>query len=178
METRLGEARPGGAVSLADVRLLRRLRVGDADALDEVWTRWKGPVWAVCRVMVANRTHAVQLLARLYLDLSTQARGWPDDLPICCSFAGWLLERMSTELELPVAGGIPAAIPAVTAAPDPGSASDRLGELPPELRLVYVVDLMFRCSAAMTAQASGWSEQDIRSARSAAAWRLVAVEGA
>lgn len=166
------------AISLADVRLLRRLRTGEPAAVAELWGAWRGKLWAVCQAMAPERADAVALLASLYGQLPAAARGWREDRPICCLLAGWMLPLIARALELPPVSGIhsppPARVQRVGAAALPA----RLAALPPALRLVYLVDLMFCCPAATTAELSGLAEDQVRAARSAAAWSLVAAPAA
>lgn len=174
----MAEPAPGPAISLSEARLVQRLRRGEPAALQELWARWRGPVWAVCRSMSADRASGVQLLAGLYAELGAQARAWQEDQPLCCAVAAWVLTGVKRELQLPDPTGIHAPLPDAAQRVDRPTAQRRLASLPPEIRLVYLVDLMFRCPASLTAELTGWSEDQIRAARANAAWALVAAEGA
>ena len=174
----MAEPAPGPAISLSEARLVQRLRSGEPAALRELWTRWQGPVWAVCRAMADDRAAGVQLLARLDAELGAQSRSWQEDRPLCCAVAAWLLTSLKRELQLPDPAGIHSPLPGAVQRVDQQSAQQRLSALPPETRLVYLVDLMFRCPASLTAELTGWSEDQIRAARANAAWALVAAEGA
>lgn len=128
--------------------------------------------------MTADAAHARALLQDVYACLPMAARGWSLDAPVCCQLSQLLWERLHRALELAEPVGISVTPPTTTAAPSLATVSSRLAAVPPELRVIYLLDLFFRCPAATLARLSGWSEQDVRNARATVAWRLVAGEGA
>jgi len=161
-------------VSLADARLLTRARSGDPRATAEVWTNWRNPLWSVCRAMAADKAEAIELLKELYADLPRAVRGWARDEPLCCLVATWAFRRLHASLELTDLTGIAVTVPETVATPDAALVSERLDRISPQVRLVYLIDLFFGCPASTTADLLGVSEQDIRQARSSAAWSMVA----
>lgn len=161
-------------VSLADVRLLNQARSGDPAAVRQLWTQWRTPMWSVCRSMAADKAEAVALLQALYAELPLAVRGWARDEPMCCLVGTWVFRRVSASLELERVAGIEVHAPQTVCAPTRADAAVRIARLSPPVRLVYLVDLFFGCPASTTAALLGVDELDLRHARSAAAWSVVA----
>lgn len=158
---------------MQDSRLIARLRHGEPQALAQLWDQWKGPIWSLCRGMGTDPDQARLLLQDVYGVLPTAARGWSLDAPVCCQLSKLLWQRLAGILELQAPVGIQASPPDRTCTPARADVAARLAAVPPELRLIYFLDIFFRCPAATLAHLSGWSEQDVRKARAKVAWALV-----
>ncbi|NOY25931.1 MAG: hypothetical protein GXP62_08680 [Oligoflexia bacterium] len=163
------------AVSMQDARAISRLKAGDGAALTDLWTRWKTPIWSLCRGMASDVEHARELLRDIYVHLPPAARGWSLDAPVCCQVSALVWSRLQRRLELRAPDGIDVHIPDHAAAPSRTVIAGKLAAIDPELRVIYLLDVFFRCPAATLARISGWGEADIRTARAAAAWQLVTV---
>jgi len=172
------EAAIAGAVPLDDARLIARLRRGDPAALSELWEGWKTRVWAICRGMATDTDQARALLQDLYGTLPGTVIGWSLDAPVCCQLSRHTWSRLHACLELETPAGIPLSVPDQTRAPAAAEVGARLAEVPPELRVIYLLDIFFRCPAATLAALSGWQERDVRNARAMVAFHLVSTGGA
>lgn len=128
--------------------------------------------------MADDPQHARLLLQDLYGALPVAARGWSLDAPVCCQLSSLVWQRLSRTLELSAPIGIQASLPDETRAPSRQEVAARIAAVPPELRLIYFLDIFFRCPAATLARLAGWSEQDVRQARAKVAWALVCDEPA
>ncbi len=166
----------GAVVDLAERRLIARLRRGEPGALAELWGRWGPAAWSVCAAMAGGPGDeaAKRLLLRVYEALPREAAGWTPDRPLSCRIAGLVYRVVVDGLELRARTGIEAAVPTRFAAPAVPEIAGRIAALEPYLRLVYLLDVFFDCPAAALAELAGVAEPDIRAARAAAAWALVA----
>lgn len=165
-------------VTIADLRLIERLQRGDPAAFQQLWGQWRDPAWTACRAMTTSRDAAVALLTVVYRDLPRAVRGWDRQTPPCCLFGAHVFATIHREMELPPIRGIEAHIPPGVRAPSPDDVRHRLGSLDPAVRLVYVADLFFGCASATLSGLVGVDEQELRNARTAAAYALVAEGGA
>lgn len=164
------------AVSLADVRLLKRAQAGEPAAHAQLWADWRDTIWSTCRAMTASDVTARALLDAHYQHLPTAVRQWPRDQPLCCLVAHWSHARIHQFLQLPPLTGI--TMPAATRAAPP-LAKDiptRLALVPPAIRLVYLLDLFYGCPAPTMASLLGVAETELRLARATAAWTLLTPE--
>lgn len=164
-------------VSIADMRLIQRLRQGEPDAFGVVWNTWRGRAWSACRAMTEDRDGAVALLSAVYRGLPRAVRGWDAAYPLCCLVSTHLYRTIREDLELLPLSGITVAVPTEVRAPDADQARARLHRLEPSVRLVYIADLFFGCSASILAELAQETEQDLRDARAVAAY-AVATGGA
>jgi hypothetical protein len=166
-----------GTIALGDVRLGRRLRVGEPAAFQILWLKWRDQCWSVCSAMSHDRAESVALLGGVYTGLPGVFRGHPGSCPLCCLVAGHVYSVVQRNLELPPLGGIGINVPSAVDTPDSALAARRVAAMSPNLRLVYLVDLFFGCPAANTAALTGANEDDVRAARSTAAWSVVSAGG-
>lgn len=166
-----------GPVPIEDARLISRLRAADRGALDELWVSWRAPTWAVCRGMGGEPERARALFDDIQAQLPGAVRGWSLESPVCCQLSRLVWRRLEARLELPRPAGIEASVPARTATPSRDEVARRLSRVPPELRVIYLLDVFYRCPARTLAALSGWAELEVRKARAAVAWALVAEEG-
>ncbi len=157
-----------------EVRLIRRLRDGDAAAFQELWGAWRDRCWSTIRPMVASREEAVMLLRDVYLGLPGAVRGWPDDVPLCCLVGCHVYSAVRRGLELPSIAGIQAHVPPSLAVPNSDGVARKISTMPASVRLTYLVDLFFGCPAATTAALLNEDEGQLRQARSQGAWAVVA----
>lgn len=166
-----------GTLSLADARLVRRLRSGETAAFQALWAAWRDRCWSVLRPMAASREEAVGLLRAVYLGLPQAVRSWPTDTALCCLVGGHVFRVARCELELPPITGIDAPVPLALSAPDREGVARRVAAMPANVRLTYLVDLIFGCPAATTAALVGEDEHQLRLARAQGAWSIVAPAG-
>ena len=160
-------------VSLADRRLVERLRRGEPGAADELWVARRDAVWAVCRAMADSRDAAVALLQQVYLELPRAGRGFDPQAPVCCGVAAWLWRDIGGLLELPPLVDIEPVPPDRHAELSPAQVVGRLGALEPNVRLVYLIDLYFGCPVGRLAELVAIAEPDLRAARTQAVWGLL-----
>lgn len=160
-------------VSLADVRLLTRAKAGEPAAIAQLWQQWRNPMWSVCRAMATDKAHAIELLRTLYAELPSVVRGWARDTSLCCHVATWVFRRLGAMLELPALPSIDVQAPQMVQVPSRTEASQRIAQLSPRVRLVYLIDLFFGCPASTTAALLNVDELDLRHARASAAWSMV-----
>lgn len=165
------------AVSLAEARLLQRLRRGEPAALQVVWDDWKHAIWSICKAMDADPEGARALLLAVYRDFPSAARGWEHEHALCCQVGALVYSVLSEALSLPVLLDFSPELPSEVADPTPEQVLQRIAEIPPLHRLVYLVDLFFHCPSAETSSILGISEMALRHARTQAAWALVASRG-
>lgn len=165
-------------VSIVEARLVQGLRRGDPAAFDALWTRWKRPIWSLCNGMADDRAHAQALLQDIYGALGTDCRGWSPDVSLCCHVSSLVYQRLQQRLELPQLDGIDIDVPEHTGTPTRADVQARLRAVPPELRVVYLLDVFFRCPAGTLSQLLQCEENDVRHARARVAFALVAQGGA
>lgn len=173
----MGGMRSTGMPSLSEARLVRRLRAGEPGAFRDLWGEWRDRCWSVIRPMVASREEAVALLRDVYLGLPQAVRGWPMDTPLCCLVGCHVFRQVRQRLELAPIAGIQADVPQEVTAPDREGVARKISTMPANVRLIYLADLFFGCSAGTTARLVGEDEDQIRLARSQAAWTVVASAG-
>lgn len=161
-------------VSLADARLLHAARSGAPHAAAAIWKQWRTPIWSVVLAMTQDKARALAELRELYQDLPSAARQWSPQEDLCCHISAWVFRRLQHSLELPEVAGIEVVVPHAVASPTQSQAAERIRSLAPQIRLVYLIDLFFRCPASVTAGLLGIAENDLRHARSNAAWAVVA----
>ena len=159
--------------SLADRRLLHRLQAGEPAAFAALWADWRDAAWSACRAMQPDRDRAVGLLTRIYRELPRSARGWDARHPLCCLMGAHVFQSLGAALQLDLPAGIDPDIPPSVRAPTPQEVQARLSSLDPAVRLVYVADLLFGCPATTLAALLAVDEQQLRAARSAAAFAVV-----
>lgn len=159
---------------MADARLIQALRRGEG--LDRLWQDWGPPTWSICLGMAPDRARARELLADIARSLPLAVPGWSLDASICCQMSKLVWQRISIRLELPAPASIEIEAPARTATPTSDQLRRRLAACPPEHRVIYLLDLYYRCPSAVLAELSGWGEEQVRAARAAVAWSLVAEE--
>lgn len=160
-------------VSLAERRLVERLRRGEPAAVDELWMAQRDAVWAVCRAMAETQDGAVALLRQVYLDLPRAGRGFDVQAPLCCGMAAWLWRDIGGLLELAPLRGIEPVPPDRHAALASTQVVARLGALEPNVRLVYLLDLYFGCPVGRLSDLVALPEADLRAARTQAVWGLL-----
>lgn len=166
-----------GAIPLDDARRLAGLRRGDPGAVADLWDEWKTRLWAICRGMAADPDQARVLLADIHHSLPSAVIGWSLEVPICCQLARHTWSRLHRHLQLAEPDGITLSVPDRTRSPAASEVAARLAELPPELRVIYLLDVFFSCPAAILAALSGWDETQVRRARAAVAFHLVSAGG-
>jgi hypothetical protein len=159
--------------SLAERRLLKRLCAGEPAAFAALWADWRDAAWTACRAMEPERDRAVALLARIYRELPQSVRGWDHRHAVCCLFGAHVFATLRDALQLPAPVGIEVDVPPTLRAPTDLEVRTRLSALDPTVRLVYVADLLFGCSAATLAELLTVDEQQLRAARSVAAFAVV-----
>ncbi|MCB9780759.1 MAG: hypothetical protein H6742_19480 [Alphaproteobacteria bacterium] len=165
-------------VSLADARLVQRLRQGEPAAFDELWAQWQRPIWSLCNAMADDRAQALSLLQDVHGALSLACRGFAPDVSLCCHVSSLVYRRLQQRLELAPLDGIDIDVPAHTGPPPRAQLAARLRAVPAELRVVYLLDVFFHCPAGTLSQLLQCSEVDVRHARAQVAFALVAEEGA
>lgn len=158
-------------VTVEEARQIQALRRGEG--LDALWSQWRGPTWAVCQGMARDREQARELFDDLSAVLPMAVRGWQIDASICCQMSTLVWTRLRDRLQLPGLSSIEETIPQGVETPSPALAANRLASTPPELRVIYLLDLVYRCPSAVLARLTGLSEAQVRSARAAVAWVLV-----
>lgn len=160
-------------VSIADARLIQRLRRGEPAAWDELWGAWRNRCWSVVSPMGRDREHAISLLREVYRTLPGAVRGWSPGTPLCCLVGVHTYAVVAGAMELSSIDGIEVHVPEETHTPSPDHAVRTLASMPDHVRLVYLIDLFFGCPAGTTAALAGVDENDLRHARSVAAYAIV-----
>lgn len=164
-------------LSLVEARLVQGVRRADPGALQEVWDTWKHAAWSVCRAMAPDAEAARLLLVAVYREFPRQARTFTTEHPLCCQVGALVHLVLAAELDLPELSEVQPEPPVQPRAPEGDELARRLAALPPELRLVYLLDLFFHCPSAETSSLTGISETALRHARSRVAWALVTERG-
>ena len=159
--------------SLAERRQLLGLLAGEPASFAALWADWRDAAWTACRAMEPERDQAVALLARIYRELPQSVRGWDHRHAVCCLFGAHVFSTLRDALQLEAPSGIEVEIPSNVRAPTDLEVRTRLSALDPTVRLVYVADLLFGCSAATLAELLTVDEQQLRAARSVAAFAVV-----
>jgi DNA-directed RNA polymerase specialized sigma24 family protein len=171
-ERKQGEETVGTEISLADARLLQRLRRGDPDAVRVLWDDAKDDLWSVCAAMTDDRV-ARDLLKDLYEGLWRETRGWRNDHAICCLLASYAWRRIAAVLELPPLRGIGGDVPSMLECPNEEVLRARIAGLSGPVRLVYLLDLFFACPLDVLAELTSLQASTLREARAEATFALL-----
>jgi hypothetical protein len=173
--------------SFAEQRLLLRARRGEPVALDALWAEVADDLWSVAAGALPE-ARALDVLAEVKDRLRVDLRGAGREARWRALAFGALWRALWAALGLPPLERIdPAGWPAPgaplvdrSAAPKPDGAQDIRERLraavdaaAPELKVIYLFDLLSGCSAAEVAGFAGSSETKIRQARAAMAYHLV-----
>jgi hypothetical protein len=143
-----------------------------------LWERCLDDLWSLATALLEDDNQAVAALGLLRVRLRDRARGLATDIPWRTQLFGLFWEQVADRMELRPLGSILAN----AGADGPLDDADRspqeqvlhvLASTPRELTLVYLFNLLGRCSTADIAAFSGASELEVRKARAAVAWRLV-----
>ncbi len=161
-------------VSMAEARLIQRLRRGEPAAWEALWGAWRDRCWSVVAPMGRDRAHAVALLAEVYRTLPGVVRSWSPGTPLYCLVGVHTYTTVAAAMELGTIDGIDIGVPTATHTPSADDAVRTLASLPDHVRLVYLLDLFFGCPAGTTATLAGVDELDLRHARARAAYAIVA----
>jgi hypothetical protein len=161
-------------VSLEEARLLQRIRRGEPDGVDRVWDDAKDDLWSVCVAMAADETEALGLLRDLYDGLWGETRGWRTDVATCCLLAAYAWRRLHALLQLAPLGGIDRSVSPTLEVPGADAVAARVAAIPGPVRLVYLLDLFFGCPADELARLTQIHEDELRDARAAATFRILA----
>jgi hypothetical protein len=162
-------------ISLAEARLLQRVRSGEPDGILRVWDDAKDDLWSVCVAMSSDEAQALELLRDLYDGLWSETRGWRSDVAICCLLAAYAWRRLQALLQLPPLGGIDRSVASTLEVPGVDAVAARVAAIPGPMRLVYLLDLFFGCPADELARLTQIHEEALRDARADATFRMLVV---
>lgn len=122
-----------GPADLAEFRLVRALRTGQAGAFPTLWNAQVGAIWSVIRALCAEDREAIGWTTSFRVELSERAGEMGTAEPVSVQ-VGLALYRHLRE-------GF-AGIAPLPAAPIPPTEAG-LRQIPPQARLLYLVDLFF-----------------------------------
>jgi hypothetical protein len=122
-----------GPADLAEFRLVRALRSGQAGAFPTLWNAQVGAIWSVIRALTADDREAVGWTTSFRVELSERApeMGTSEPMPVQVGLA--LFRHLKD--------GFPGVAPLPDGPIPPTEAG--LRQIPPQARLLYLVDLFF-----------------------------------
>lgn len=153
---------------MEDGRQIGALRRGEPAAAAELWRSWSGALWSVCRAMAAAYPESWALYGAVARGVRAAAREWSPGLPLRLQLAAWLHGLLTERLALrPLAAALPWAPPRAKA----GAPLEALAQLPAEIRLIFLLELLFDCPPDALAPALNGAASEVLAASSAAwAW--------